>query len=199
MTTTPHPEDMPEAIKAYEDRYQCSAEDPMCQADLGFFLAGWSASASLAEQRTRAMRDEIEQLRNLAATCYAGLGAECNLPEKWLDALASAAHGDPFSADDLLPFTLTPPSAPGKGEAEGKGQKQRKKLGAPRLAVCHQFLATLLADGYFADEDNAVLLDAMEVISSLIAKSVADDAAMASHPGPLERMQKIDDEMGEEP
>lgn len=47
---------------------------------------------------------EVASLRELAATCYAGLGAECNLPEPWLDALNAAANGEPFSTDGLLPF-----------------------------------------------------------------------------------------------
>ncbi len=50
---------------------------------------------------------EVERLRGLAATCYAGLGAECNLPEQWLDTLNAAANGEPFSTEGLLPFTLS--------------------------------------------------------------------------------------------
>lgn len=52
--------------------------------------------------------DEIQRLRALAATCYAGLGAECNLPERWLDVLNAAANGEPFDTEDLLPFTFGP-------------------------------------------------------------------------------------------
>jgi hypothetical protein len=51
---------------------------------------------------------EIERLRALAATCYAGLGAECNLPEAWLDVLNAAANGEPFDAEGLLPFKYEP-------------------------------------------------------------------------------------------
>uniref|UniRef100_C5CJN9 Uncharacterized protein n=1 Tax=Variovorax paradoxus (strain S110) TaxID=543728 RepID=C5CJN9_VARPS len=51
---------------------------------------------------------EIERLRALAATCYAGLGAECNLPERWLDVLNAAANGEPFDTEGLLPFTFEP-------------------------------------------------------------------------------------------
>lgn len=53
---------------------------------------------------TAAQSPEIARLRELAATCYAGLGAECNLPEPWLKALSAAANGEPFSTDGLLPF-----------------------------------------------------------------------------------------------
>lgn len=62
---------------------------------------------------------EIQRLRGLAATCYAGLGAECNLPEPWLDALNAAANGDPFSTDGLLPFVAdraAPTAAPEQAE-----------------------------------------------------------------------------------
>ena len=54
-----------------------------------------------------------EAADELAAACYAGLGAECNLPESWLDALSAAANGEPFSAEGLLPF-----SAQESGELE---------------------------------------------------------------------------------
>lgn len=50
------------------------------------------------------MQVEIEKLRQLASTCYAGLGGECNLPEAWLDALNKAANGEDFSTEGLLPY-----------------------------------------------------------------------------------------------
>lgn len=50
------------------------------------------------------LHSEIERLRELAATCYAGLGAECNLPVEWLDVLNQAANGEAFSVVNLLPF-----------------------------------------------------------------------------------------------
>ena len=53
------------------------------------------------------LRREVERLRELAATCYAGLGAACDLPEAWLDALNQAANGEPFSVDGLLPFSVS--------------------------------------------------------------------------------------------
>lgn len=55
-----------------------------------------------------AAQAEVERLRGLAATCYAGLGAECDLPETWLDALNAAAGGEPFTTDGLLPFAARP-------------------------------------------------------------------------------------------
>lgn len=55
---------------------------------------------------------EVARLRELAATCYAGLGAECDLPEQWLDVLNAAANGEPFATDGLLPFTATQAPAP---------------------------------------------------------------------------------------
>ena len=47
---------------------------------------------------------ELVRLRQLAAACYAGLGAEHNLPEKWLDVLDAAANGKTFEVDGLLPY-----------------------------------------------------------------------------------------------
>lgn len=59
---------------------------------------------------------EIERLRALAATCYAGLGAECNLPDSWLDALNAAASGEPFDTEGLLPFRAQPPAVQAEPE-----------------------------------------------------------------------------------
>lgn len=48
--------------------------------------------------------NEVVRLRELAACCYAGLGAECNLPDNWLNVLQAAAEGNPFTTDGLLPY-----------------------------------------------------------------------------------------------
>lgn len=48
--------------------------------------------------------NEVARLRELAAVCYAGLVAECNLPDRWADVFLAASQGRPFSTDDLLPF-----------------------------------------------------------------------------------------------
>lgn len=58
---------------------------------------------SVAEQLNCQLA-EIKSLRELVATCYAGLGAECNLPVEWLDVLNQAANGQKFSVVNLLPF-----------------------------------------------------------------------------------------------
>jgi hypothetical protein len=58
-----------------------------------------------AAAELRRLDAENKALRGLAATCYAGLGAECNLPENWLDALNAAANGEAFDTEGLLPFT----------------------------------------------------------------------------------------------
>ena len=54
--------------------------------------------------RIAQLEAERDKLRELAATCYAGLGGECDLPESWLDALNNAASGEAFTTDGLLPF-----------------------------------------------------------------------------------------------
>ena len=38
--------------------------------------------------------DEVTRLRELAMTCYAGLVAECDLPEPWADAFLAASDRD---------------------------------------------------------------------------------------------------------
>lgn len=53
---------------------------------------------------------KLAALRELAATCYVGLGTEHDLPEAWLDALSAAADGRPFSAAGLLPYTAGKPT-----------------------------------------------------------------------------------------
>lgn len=68
----------------------------------------WHAVRShLVVAELRRLDAENKALRGLAATCYAGLGAECNLPENWLDALNAAANGEAFDTEGLLPFTAT--------------------------------------------------------------------------------------------
>ena len=68
----------------------------------------------------RRLDAENKALRGLAATCYAGLGAECNLPENWLDALKAAADGEPFDTEGLLPFTAA--------EAQNKALRERLEI-----------------------------------------------------------------------
>lgn len=68
---------------------------------------------------------EVARLRELAATCYAGLGGECNLPENWLDALNNAANGEPFSTEGLLPYTRQ------HGPAEALYIEQEASLNCP--------------------------------------------------------------------
>ena len=67
------------------------------------------AATVLRTQTDRIASLEAEKLKlqELAATCYAGLGGECDLPVIWLDALNDAANGDPFDLDGLLPYTST--------------------------------------------------------------------------------------------
>lgn len=57
------------------------------------------------DSELRRLDAENKALRGLAATCYAGLGAECSLPENWLDTLNAAANGEAFDTEGLLPFT----------------------------------------------------------------------------------------------
>lgn len=66
-----------------------------------------SLCVEAAKERIEALDAENKALRGLAATCYAGLGAECNLPENWLDALNAAANGQAFDTEGLLPFAAT--------------------------------------------------------------------------------------------
>lgn len=77
---------------------------------------------NLGAAELRRLDAENKALRGLAATCCAGLGAECNLPENWLDALSAAANGEPFDSEGLLPFTATV-TAPVAGQCRFKGEK----------------------------------------------------------------------------
>ena len=71
----------------------------------GSRIRGYSPARvqSLLDRIAR-LEAERDKLRELAATCYAGLGGECDLPESWLDALNNAASGEAFTTDGLLPF-----------------------------------------------------------------------------------------------
>lgn len=72
------------------------------------------------EVSVEALTGEVEQLRHFASIIYAGLGAECDLPEAWLDALLAASEGRPFSTKGLLPFTASQnPAIPDDIRAEG--------------------------------------------------------------------------------
>ncbi|MBB6578979.1 putative membrane protein [Comamonas odontotermitis] len=68
-------------------------------------LSDTRAQRTASNRRIEEQFAEIERLRTLAATCYAGLGGECDLPVIWLDALNDAANGEPFDTDGLLPYT----------------------------------------------------------------------------------------------
>lgn len=67
------------------------------------FISLLNKAADSLDEKDK-MQVEIDKLRQLAATCYAGLGGECNLPEAWLDALNKAANGEDFSTEGLLPY-----------------------------------------------------------------------------------------------
>lgn len=99
MSTTQS--DKPEAIRLAEYL------DGMAQE---IAVEHYVGDMDLAAAELRRQHAEVERLRELAATCYAGLGAECNLPEAWLDALNAAANGESFSTEGLLPFTANGPT-----------------------------------------------------------------------------------------
>lgn len=67
------------------------------------FISLLNKAADALDEKDK-MQVEIEKLRQLASTCYAGLGGECNLPEAWLDVLNKAANGEDFSTEGLLPY-----------------------------------------------------------------------------------------------
>jgi hypothetical protein len=108
-----------------------------------------------------AQEAEIQQLRRLAWTCYAGLGGECNLPEPWLDALNAAAYGEPFSTEGLLPFIYQPSAAVQQGEVLTEAQ-----LGA---------IAYKGFDDYWTEASNGKDSEAWEAS----AKAVRDALASA--------------------
>ena len=77
-------------------------------------------------------QNEIIRLRDLAATCYAGLVAECDLPDAWADVFLAASQGESFTTDDLLPFTAPTGQVPEAEERECC-RKSRENYGEP----CH--------------------------------------------------------------
>jgi hypothetical protein len=63
-----------------------------------------SEPSSTDSQRISELETEVARLRDLAATCYAGLVAECDLPAEWADVFFAASNGEPFGTENLLPF-----------------------------------------------------------------------------------------------
>lgn len=88
-------------------------------------LAAYQAAP--AAPAVDALQQEVERLRNLASTCYAGLGGECNLPERWLDVLDAASRGEEFTTDGLLPFLYVAPNkeagAPAAPAVDAQGER----------------------------------------------------------------------------
>ena len=93
---------------------------------------GVAAHIHALHARSAELADKVEALQGLAATCYAGLGAECNLPENWLDALNAAANGEPFTTSGLLPYKAQPSHTP---QADSQPAHQRD-TGYPPLPEC---------------------------------------------------------------
>lgn len=78
--------------------------DLLTRADAAAVQLTNRKEAAAELRRLAAVEEERDKLRELAACAYAGLGAECELPEVWLDALNNAASGEAFSLDGLVPF-----------------------------------------------------------------------------------------------
>ncbi|WP_312462340.1 hypothetical protein [Comamonas sp.] len=106
----------------------------------------------------RRQHGEIERLRALAATCYAGLGGECDLPVIWLDALNDAANGEPFDADGLLPYTSAI-------RAQLVAQTNRAATAEQQVTALTQRL----------DIANRLNTDAREQLAQLSARQAAPD------------------------
>ncbi|SFF33342.1 hypothetical protein [Paracidovorax wautersii] len=95
-----------EVHKDYDASWNRDREKPVTAADVAAAEhAVFDAAADV--YASGEVSSEVQRLRGLAATCYAGLGAECELPEEWLDVLSAAADGEAFDTSSLLPFSAT--------------------------------------------------------------------------------------------
>jgi hypothetical protein len=88
-------------------------------------FTGWRLARTALE---RSEHPELQRLRDLAGTCYAGLGSEHDLPEQWLDVLLAASNGEPFTTEGLLPYRAEHPV----GSALTDGAYQRWEVYANR-------------------------------------------------------------------
>ncbi|MCO5338596.1 hypothetical protein [Delftia tsuruhatensis] len=115
-----------------EKKDGCYADDEIQFAwEMAVFAWGFTHGAASVE--VRRLDAENKALRGLAATCYAGLGAECNLPENWLDALKAAADGEPFDTEGLLPFTAAEARDETIRQLEAQNKDLRERLEAPAV------------------------------------------------------------------
>ena len=162
MTTTPHPEDMPEreAFEKWRRQNAKTKDTDTAVARDGFgddadyahratqsMWLGWQARASLAEQRTRAMREEDDasdewrrlalqfdghRMQALGLIRYAISklikgGIYHDLREKLIEFNAAPPpSGEAVLAERIA--ALTPPSAPGNGEADAEDAARYRHL-----------------------------------------------------------------------
>lgn len=111
----PHPTAPPGEAEDAANLFELWWADYMPEAMRDHAWKAYSAALPPPGADDEPAPDEVERLRGLAATCYAGLGAECDLPEQWLDVLNAAANGEPFSTEGLLPYTREQPSEDAEG------------------------------------------------------------------------------------
>lgn len=145
----------------FEARPQIDSSDRRKAFQAGF-ERGWDRHAALVDAQQPAPSaagdvfdepDEVIKLRALAATCYAGLGAECNLPENWLDALNAAANGEPFTTSGLLPYKAQPSPTPQADSQPAPATQQARK------SVAIQWLAEMIMSDCGCSTQNQRLLD----------------------------------------
>lgn len=112
MTETNEPEKyedvnlrVPDKLAAFLHRIALDADtEADVVASVLFAVHTRAHYTSTNANREDELAAEVERLRLLAATAYAGLVAECDLPEAWADAFVKASAGEPFTTAGLLPF-----------------------------------------------------------------------------------------------
>ena len=197
MTTTPHPEDMPACgdcgMPCKPGEYHPYAACLMFKACHNSETVRANLEA-VAEQRTRAMREAL--LMALAQLRWLAFG-ECRT-DGWEGAPPTAAE-----TEKAINSALSGQSAPGKGEAEDEETPQDLKRAYELLFAENARLRRELEDakpvvfeGEPTRDDNESSADFEHRLEHWHKERLATPP---SHPGPLERMQKIDDEMGIEP
>lgn len=99
--------------------------EPLTQEQMDVFKDHYPVVVKALPDEAITSSLEVIRLRELAASCYAGLGAECNLPDEWLDTLLAASCGQDFSTQHLLPHARQ------HGPAEALYIEQADSLNCP--------------------------------------------------------------------
>lgn len=95
------PESVARAVKYLDSQMQAA---PLPHAALSpAYWADVRVELLLLAARVKELEAENGRLRDLCGCAYQAMGVH-DAPEKWMDALAGAKNGEPFTTDGLLPY-----------------------------------------------------------------------------------------------